>query len=325
MAREFAATALIVLSLTLVACADPAADPTCMCRGAVPEGQLTVACGQSQCVGGTGYHCTGANQAEPDPTACGMPVPLPDAGRLDANRVDAGRADAGVEPTGDGGRPRPDDAGPSPIVDAAVDTCVLQTYYRDSDGDGYGGEAEQRCDSASGYVEQGGDCDDERRDINPDSVEVCDNLDHDCDGSATNGGCTAVEGTFAGTYRLYTDESLGSTIINQMECTGTSTVTIDLSADPVVQGSASCSYSGGLALFDDAQDATIEGVLLVDGSLRLTVDHQYGTFNSERLTRTLEGSVAGAELDASVDSSWRPHPRSAVPWGLEMSLSATRQ
>ena len=51
--------------LLLAACDVTATVDQCRCEGAVPEGTLSVACGQTQCVGGTaGYLCLGDNSAQ---------------------------------------------------------------------------------------------------------------------------------------------------------------------------------------------------------------------------------------------------------------------
>jgi len=56
-------------------------------------------------------------------------------------------------------------------------------FYRDTDGDGYGGpDVIQRCDPPSGYTANPGDCDDGNPAIHPGAIEVCNGLDDDCDG-----------------------------------------------------------------------------------------------------------------------------------------------
>lgn len=57
-------------------------------------------------------------------------------------------------------------------------------FYRDVDGDGYGDLAEMvyDCAAPSGYVSDATDCDDDEPAANPAAVEICDEIDNDCDG-----------------------------------------------------------------------------------------------------------------------------------------------
>ena len=67
--------------------------------------------------------------------------------------------------------------------DGEIDENVTDTYYLDSDGDGYGIEAvtTEACETPSGYAAVLGDCDDTDAAANPDADEVCDDIDNDCD------------------------------------------------------------------------------------------------------------------------------------------------
>ena len=65
------------------------------------------------------------------------------------------------------------------------DPSVAATLYADSDGDGFGSDAEAiaTCDEVEGYVDVGGDCDDDDDTVNPGGLEYCDAIDNDCNGA----------------------------------------------------------------------------------------------------------------------------------------------
>jgi hypothetical protein len=60
--------------------------------------------------------------------------------------------------------------------------------YADDDGDGWGDEARPslRCGTTEGFVENMGDCDDRDSSRYPSADELCDGVDHDCDGHIDN-------------------------------------------------------------------------------------------------------------------------------------------
>ena len=70
-------------------------------------------------------------------------------------------------------------------ADDSLDASTGETFYADSDGDGYGDAdaTTQACTLPSGYVTDDQDCDDSDADANPDGTEVPqDGIDQDCDG-----------------------------------------------------------------------------------------------------------------------------------------------
>jgi hypothetical protein len=74
--------------------------------------------------------------------------------------------------------------------DGVGDDYLMQNYYRDLDSDGYGNSTIilRACSQPTGYVSQGGDCNDSNPAINPAAVEICDGVDNDCDGQTDEGG-----------------------------------------------------------------------------------------------------------------------------------------
>jgi len=116
---------------------------------------------------------------------------LPDAAPSDASADDAGATDLGVDacvPADEVCNGRDDDC------DGEMDEGLpLLASYADGDGDGFGDDATaaMACDVRTGRVTVGGDCDDTRSDANPDAVEVCNELDDDCDLGIDEGVSTA--------------------------------------------------------------------------------------------------------------------------------------
>jgi len=68
--------------------------------------------------------------------------------------------------------------------DDLIDEDLEQTWYADSDQDGFGDSdaSTQACEQPSGYVAEGGDCDDNDPETHPEASERCDGADNDCDG-----------------------------------------------------------------------------------------------------------------------------------------------
>jgi hypothetical protein len=69
--------------------------------------------------------------------------------------------------------------------DGAIDQGLgdLEVWYADADGDGFGGDIVEACEQPPGAVEEGGDCDDGDAAVNPAALEVCNDIDDDCDGT----------------------------------------------------------------------------------------------------------------------------------------------
>ena len=70
-----------------------------------------------------------------------------------------------------------------------IDEGVTTTFYQDSDADGFGDPdaATEACEKPAGYVPNGNDCDDGEASSYPGNIEVCDEIDNNCDGDIDEG------------------------------------------------------------------------------------------------------------------------------------------
>jgi hypothetical protein len=92
-------------------------------------------------------------------------------------------------------------------VNVFINEPSANTFYYDGDQDTYGKNSESAigCNPPTGFVTDGGDCNDNNSAINPGATEICGNtIDDDCDGS-TDEGCSItlelkvfIEGYYTG-------------------------------------------------------------------------------------------------------------------------------
>src|SRR5689334_24906936 len=100
--------------------------------------------------------------------------------------------------------------------------ALANTYYRDSDKDGYGNPAVSVTANFPpyGYVSDHGDCNDNNPAIHPGANEICDGVDQNCNGAADDGVSPIPA------YRDYDGDGYGQ--IGRASCRETEDVTADL-------------------------------------------------------------------------------------------------
>jgi uncharacterized repeat protein (TIGR01451 family) len=89
-----------------------------------------------------------------------------------------------------------------------IDVLCTTTYYFDADNDGYGDSSypSMSCSQPAGFVTNSTDCNDDKSEINPGAIEICDDfVDDNCNGNLTDGCCvmTVNAGPDESTYFGY--------------------------------------------------------------------------------------------------------------------------
>ncbi len=86
--------------------------------------------------------------------------------------------------------------------DGEVDEDVLETWYADADGDGFGDPltTTDSCDPGEGWIADSADCDDDDAAVHPEASETCNGIDDDCDERIDD-----EDDPVAGTSRWYQD------------------------------------------------------------------------------------------------------------------------
>ncbi len=154
----------------------------------------------------------------------------------------------------------------------AVDATA---WYADGDGDGFGNPATgtRYCDPPLGRVQNGADCRDLDPLANPNGVEVCDNVDNDCDGAIDWG--LRVPAEHATVSAAMAAATSGDTICI---AAGTFEDNLDLGGkDLTLQGAASSSTfldgggAGSVVIVDGGEgltlrDLTVRGGLADNGA-----------------------------------------------------------
>ncbi len=141
------------------------------------------------------------------------------------------------------------------------DSADVVTWYLDEDEDGYGDSIDSvvSCEAPSGYVDNDDDCDDNDNDNYLGATEVCDDgEDNDCDGDVDSDDLCYYEGTYEGSFDILLTETLYD--FGEDTCSGTASIVIDATADPVIDGTGECSFIGDFVLvLPDTYVSTLSG------------------------------------------------------------------
>ncbi|MCA9570078.1 MAG: putative metal-binding motif-containing protein [Myxococcales bacterium] len=199
--------------------------------------------------------------------------------------------------------------------DPGLDTTTADTWFVDDDGDTFGTNVEiLACVQPEGTATNPVDCDDMEPTTHPGAVEICNNLDSDCDGGPDG---TTVSPDVCAEFEMAYTGAYTATIVQGGEtrtCSGTATIQIDRALDPALQGSFTCSLDAPAGGFTLGQAGTITGWVTRDGDAWGTVEAFAGT------VRDWEGSVAAGSQTGSGDGL---QIDGGTAWNLDFSWTVS--
>lgn len=125
------------------------------------------------------------------------------------------------------------------------DASGSNTFYIDLDNDGFGSTTASlmACEAPNNFVSDGTDCDDTNPNVNPDAMEVCDDLDNDCDGDVDQADSNFDSTTLITYYMDADDDGYGDENVFVEDCSARA---------GYVENAEDCN--------DDATDADNDGV-----------------------------------------------------------------
>ena len=174
--------------------------------------------------------------------------------------------------------------GDDPRFDASVDGCFL-----DEDGDGYGDLSVTGDCSDPAAVPVAGDCDDTNSLIGPEAVEVCDEIDNDCDGGIDEDAADAVT--------LYVDadgDGYGGSDFAELRCDGDAGWVANSEDCDDLESSV---YPDAVELCGDGIDNDCDGQPESDCVLELDGVAYYGDRDDEGVGTVAAGDLNGDGID----------------------------
>lgn len=173
-------------------------------------------------------------------------------------------------------------------ADESVDASTLTDWFPDADSDGFGdsgAEATSTCDMPNDmdYARNAEDCNDAESVVNPGAIELCNDIDDDCDENTTEEGVVIFDdgsGVITDVTAEWGRGDRSAPVELTLDadgtydiCFGTYYVDIDIEADVTllgVDGADETSLDGGdlnsiLTLVGDGYSVAVEGLELTNG------------------------------------------------------------
>lgn len=154
------------------------------------------------------------------------------------------------------------------------DADDVTTWYEDADSDGFGSDlTTTTCEMPTGYATVSGDCDDANSGINPDTIEICNGLDDDC-----NGGADTDALDMTAWYLDYDGDSFGNSLVQVWNCAAPTGYVVDATDCDDLNAAVNTDATEVCNGLDDDCNGTIDGSDAVDiATWYVDMDHDsYG-------------------------------------------------
>ena len=181
--------------------------------------------------------------------------------------------------------------------DETVDWTTGTWFFEDVDGDGFGGNTVevQRCALPVGFSLTNDDCNDDDQSIHPQAVEVCDQIDNDCDAGTTEDGLVSalLQGgeinnvVSAGGYEVSDAQSL-------FFCSGTYEVSLQSNTDFMLYGLGDVTLQSqdSYVLQQFSGSLYMENVVLLGG---LSLNNTTATLNNVSITNATDSALHASQ------------------------------
>ena len=210
-----------------------------------------------------------------------------------------------------------DCSGTADDADPGVDPATHTTWYADTDADGEGdpGRTTAACDSPTGYVSNGTDCDDTDATVGLTATEVCDSQDNDCDTLVDDADPDLDSSTASTWYEDADADGFGDATVTALTCAAPSGYVTD---NTDCDDTFAYTYPGATELCDGQQNDCDDTSWTDDAGL-VSLETTAGAWSDD--TATWAAGISALPASISLSSDGTAHVCEGT-WYVALDVSA---